>query len=159
MPDSCQTKGTKSYSCLALKAEIIVKHALFINCHWWIKAVNKKILKMQPSLRKTRQSSLLLPPLCNQTKQNNPQAPTMLGRNNTVVQGKQSIAWTSDCRLCSHSSPCKVPSKATHTKSHVDFSALLYLKWFLNATNASEIYLNLKNINPWRCKEIFFQWR
>lgn len=26
-------KGTTSYSCLALKAEIIVKHVLFINCH------------------------------------------------------------------------------------------------------------------------------
>lgn len=57
--------------------------------------MNKKILKMQPSLRKTRQPSLLLPPLCNQTKQNNPQAPTMLGKNNVAVQGKQSEQVTS----------------------------------------------------------------
>lgn len=46
----------------------------------------------------------------------------------------------------------------THTKKrHVDFSALLYLKYFLNilkqTSNASDIYLKLKNIDPRRCKE------
>lgn len=114
-------KGTKSYSCLARKAEIVVKHALFINCHWWIKAVNKKI--KGNAAKHQKEKPIIAPPptaLSNRTTQNNPRAPTTLGKNNAAREvdcASHPRVTTWDCALvASPSVPTQVTDSDTWEK-------------------------------------------